>query len=260
MAFSYPLSDTQRRIVALSSDLADRLATKVPAHDRECTFSIENLQTLHQAGYLRLALPREFGGEEADIVDLVLAQERLARGDAASALVVGMMLNVLGRLRDERAWPRAVYAEVCSERAARGGAINTCATEADLGSVSRGGVPASIATPVDGGWRINGKKIFVTGARGLRYFVTLVKLPPTSHAPHGEVASAIVAADSSGLRIEDAWGGSLSLRSCGNADVTSTTSSCRTLGWSSEVPSPLRASDRRSRQGVKRLRVSIHGR
>jgi len=220
MAFSYPLSDTQRRIVALSSDLADRLATKVPAHDRECTFSIENLQTLHQAGYLRLALPREFGGEEADIVDLVLAQERLARGDAASALVVGMMLNVLGRLRDERAWPRAVYAEVCSELAARGGAINTCATEADLGSVSRGGVPASIATPVDGGWRINGKKIFVTGARGLRYFVTLVKLPPTSHAPHGEVASAIVAADSSGLRIEDAWGGSLSLRSCGNADVT----------------------------------------
>src|SRR5271166_395709 len=89
MAFRYPLTDSQRRIVALSADLADRLASKVPVHDRDCTFSIENLEMLHQAGYLRLALPREFGGEEADIVDLVLAQERLARGDAASALVVG---------------------------------------------------------------------------------------------------------------------------------------------------------------------------
>jgi len=56
VAFSYPLSDSQRRIVALSSDLADLLAPGVSAHDRDCTFSTDNLETLHQAGYLRLAL------------------------------------------------------------------------------------------------------------------------------------------------------------------------------------------------------------
>jgi alkylation response protein AidB-like acyl-CoA dehydrogenase len=79
-----------------------------------------------------------------------------------------MMLNVLGRLRDNLTWPREVYAEVCREIAAHGGGVNTCATEADLGSVSRGGVPAATAAAADGGWRINGKKSFVTGAPGRR--------------------------------------------------------------------------------------------
>lgn len=219
MPFAYPLTDAQRRLADLSDGLAVRLARNLPAHDREGSFAPENLDALHRAGYLRLVLPREFGGEGADVFDMVLAQERLARGDAASALIVGMSLNVLGRLRDEPTWPREVYAEVCREIAAHGGGINTCATEADLGSVSRGGVPAATAAPVPGGWRINGKKIFVTGAPGLRYFVALVQLPASAQAPHGEVGSAIVAAGAPGLRIESAWRGALSLRTSGNDDV-----------------------------------------
>ena len=101
MPFAYPLTDAQRRLADLSDGLAVRLARNLPAHDREGSFAPENLDALHRAGYLRLVLPREFGGEEADVFDMVLAQERLARGDAASALIVGMSLNVLGRLRDE---------------------------------------------------------------------------------------------------------------------------------------------------------------
>ena len=93
-------------------------------------------------------------------------------------------------------------------------------TEADLGSISRGGVPAATGTPVKGGWLVNGTKIFVTGAPALRYFLTVVQLPPSSDAPSGTVASAIVEAGAAGLRIADAWTGSLALRTCGNSDVT----------------------------------------
>ena len=220
MPFAYPLNDAQKRIADLGDALAARLGRDLPEHDREWSFAPENLEALHESGYLRLALPREYGGEGADVFDMVIAQERLGRGDPSSALVVGMMLNVLGRQRDDPTWPRDIYAQVCREIAVRGGGVNTCATEADLGSVSRGGVPAATATPVDGGWRINGKKIFVTGARGLRYFITLVRLPPTDQSPHGEVGSAIVEANAPGLHLRDAWRGALSLRTVGNDDVT----------------------------------------
>ena len=220
MTFPYPLTESQRRIVDLSARLARKLAPTAAQYDRQGRFAHENLEALHRAGYLRLGLPREFGGDGADVFDMTLAQERLARGDASSALVVGMMLNVIGRLRDEPIWPRPVFEAICRAIADKGGAINTCATEADLGSVSRGGAPAATATPTKGGYFVNGRKIFVTGAPGLAYFVTLVRLPPSADAPHGEVASAIVAADSSGLTIEASWGGALSLRSCGNSDVT----------------------------------------
>jgi alkylation response protein AidB-like acyl-CoA dehydrogenase len=220
MPFAYPLNEAEKRIAVLGDQLAARLSQNLAPHDREWSFTPKNLEALHQSGYLRLGLPREYGGEGADVFDMVLAQERLARGDPASALVVGMMLNVLGRLRDDLTWPREVYAEVCREIAAHGGGVNSCATEADLGSVSRGGVPAATATPADGGWCINGKKIFVTGAPGLRYFVTLVRLPPNAQSPHGEVGSAIVEANATGLLLQDAWRGALSLITVGNYDVT----------------------------------------
>jgi alkylation response protein AidB-like acyl-CoA dehydrogenase len=220
MSLLYPLTRSQERIVELSDSLARELAPSVAAHDREWSFAPENLERLHEAGYLRLALPREFGGEGADVFDMVLAQEHLAKGDVGSALVVGMMLNVLGRERDDPVWPAHVYERVCRDIATRGGTVNTCATETDLGSISRGGAPSATATPTEGGYLVNGKKIFVTGAPGLRYFVTLVQLPPTPRAPHGEVAAAIVAADSPGLRLQDSWRGALSLRTCGNFDVS----------------------------------------
>jgi len=219
MTFAYPLAPDQRRIADLADTLALQLKGAAREHDRRGSFALENVQALHRAGYLRLALPREYGGDGADVFDMVIAQHRLAQGDAASALVVGMMLNVIGRQRDEPTWPAQTFARVARDIAENGGAINTCATEADLGSISRGGAPAATATPTTGGFLVNGKKVFVTGAPGLRYLHTLVRLPPSVHAPHGEVASAIVAAPSEGLTIRDGWAGALSLRGSGNSDV-----------------------------------------
>ena len=113
-----------------------------------------------------LALPEASGGEGVDAYDMAIAQQHLALGDPASALVVGMALNVLGRLSDDPVWPEPVYAAVCRDIATHGGAINTCATEAELGSVSRGGAPAATATPTDGGYLVNGRKFSSPARRG----------------------------------------------------------------------------------------------
>lgn len=202
--------------VALADGLARSFATRAAAQQG---FPAENHRELHASGYLRLLLPRDQGGTEGGLLPMVRAQERLAQGDAATALVVSMALVVMGKLREDRPWPAEVFAEVCGGMLRDGGAINNCVTEPELGSISRGGIPRSRATPVDGGWLVEGHKIFVTGAPALRWFLTAVVLPPSGAAPDGELATAIVAAGSPGLRIVDSWDGAMSLRGSGNSDV-----------------------------------------
>ena len=219
MDIPHALTPPQRRVVALADDLAARFAERANGHDRDGSFPAENYADLHVSGYLRLVVPREYGGEGADVFTMALAQEHLARGDGATALATGMLIQLIGRTAEERAWPEPLFATICRSLAADGGLINGVVTEPELGSISRGGTPATTATPADGGWRINGHKIFATGGPALRYLVTAVTLPPSDAAPRGETANAIVQAGAPGLRVVDTWGDSLSLRTCGNADV-----------------------------------------
>ena len=219
MGFPYGLTERQQRFVTLADQLAARFAERADAHDRDGSFPFENYADLHAAGYLRLAMPEEYGGDGANVFEMALAQEHLARGDGATALAAGMLVVIMGRQSEARDWPAPVFATICRTIAAEGGLINGVVTEPELGSVSRGGVPATSATPTNGGWLINGHKIFATGAPALRYFVTGVVLPPSEQAPHGETASAIVPAGSPGLRVESTWSDSLSLRTVGNDDA-----------------------------------------
>jgi alkylation response protein AidB-like acyl-CoA dehydrogenase len=219
MAIAHEYSERQRRFVALAAELAERFAERAGAHDRAGTFPIENYTDLHESGYLRLALPREYGGEGANVFEMVLAQERLAQGDGATALATGMSTVILGRMGEETSWPAPLCATICETIAREGGLINSLITEPELGSISRGGVPAATATPAPGGWLVNGHKIFATGGPALRYLVTGVQLPPGEGAPQGSVASAIVRADSPGLRMVDTWSDNLSMRTSVNYDV-----------------------------------------
>ena len=65
-------------------------------------------------------IPEQFGGRGADVFDMVLAQEVLARGDASTALVTGMLISVLGKAYEARSWPESVLDAVSPPgRAAR---------------------------------------------------------------------------------------------------------------------------------------------
>ncbi len=209
----------QHEIMALADGLATRFARRAADNDPASVFPFDNYRELHAEGYLRLALPGAFGGDGADVFDMVLAQEVLARGDASTALVTGMMLALLGRVKDSSAWPEPVFADICTTIARDGGTVNNCVTEAELGSISRGGLPGMRAERGDGGWLLSGRKIFVTGAPVLRFLATAVVLPPTELAPLGELVNAIVEGGSPGLSIEDTWSGALGLRGCGNYAV-----------------------------------------
>lgn len=213
------LTPRQQEIVALADRLAEQFAERVDRHDREGTFPFENYDDLRASGYLRLIVPEEYGGKGADLFEIVLAQEHLARGDGATAMAVDMTLHMIGRLADMRAWPEPVFAAICRSIVEEGALINSAATEPELGSPSRGGLPATTAVPAEGGYRVNGRKQFVSMAPALRYIVTSVALPPGEQFPQGAVGQAIVEAGAEGLRMEDTWSDALSLRTSGSYDV-----------------------------------------
>ncbi len=177
------------------------------------------MPTCTKSGYLRLIVPTEYGGDGADLFEIVLAQERLARGDGATAMAADMTLHVIGRLAEQRSWPEPIFAALCRRIVAEGALINAAASEPELGSPSRGGLPATTATPTTGGWLLNGHKQFVSMAPALRYFLVSAALPPDDDAPQGATANAIVEAGTLGLRVEDTWSDALSLRTSGSFDV-----------------------------------------
>jgi alkylation response protein AidB-like acyl-CoA dehydrogenase len=208
-----------QQMVDLAGTLAGRFAAHTDANDRAGRFPIENYRELHEAGFLRLIVPPEYGGAGADLHETVLFQERLAQGDGATAMAANMTMHLIGRLHERCTWPEPIFAAICRDIVASGALINAAASEPELGSPSRGGMPATTATPTDGGYLINGHKQFVSMAPALRYFVTSVALPPTPAAPQGATANAIVRAGSQGLRLHDTWGDALALRTSGSYDV-----------------------------------------
>ncbi len=213
------LTPRQHRIADLAATLGDRFAQRAAAHDRDGSFPFENYADLHESGYLRLVVPAEYGGDGADLLSIVIAQERLARGDGATAMAVDMTLHLIGRLAELHSWPEPIFATICRSVVEDGALINAAASEPGLGSPSRGGLPATTATPTAGGWSINGHKQFVSMAPALRYFLTSVALPPGPDAPQGATANAIVRAGTPGLRLDDTWSDALSLRTSGSYDV-----------------------------------------
>jgi alkylation response protein AidB-like acyl-CoA dehydrogenase len=213
------LTPAQRRMLERVGPLAERNAARAAEHDPAGRFPHATYADMHASGYLRLVIPPEYGGEGASLFEMVLAQERLALGDGASALAVGMLVQLLGRIAEERSWPEPLFGEVCRTLAREGGLINSVVTEPELGSISRGGAPRTMATPDAGGWRISGHKIFATGGPALRFMLVGVSVPPSAQAPQGETASALVQADAPGVRLEPTWGAGLAMRTAGNDDV-----------------------------------------
>ncbi|GAB4115602.1 MAG: acyl-CoA dehydrogenase family protein [Roseiflexaceae bacterium] len=206
-------------VEAILAPLVAEIATQAAIHDQAGTFPHQSYRCLHEAGYLRLVLPVEYGGAGANLLAMVHGQELLGRADGAVAMATGMLVQLIGRLAEDRPWPEAVFAEVCTALARDGGLINSVVTEPDLGSISRGGTPATHALPVEGGWLVNGHKIFATGAPVLRFHVTGLTLPPSADAPQGWQANAIIPANAPGVRSEPTWSENLSMRTCGNDDI-----------------------------------------
>ncbi|MCY0902473.1 MAG: acyl-CoA/acyl-ACP dehydrogenase, partial [Firmicutes bacterium] len=157
-------SAEEREIVAFAADLAAELAPHAAELDAAGVMVTGQIERLQRAGYAGLTVPTAYGGRGANLYSFLLAQERLAEGDASATLVLGWHLGITQSLQYTHAWPEALYEGFCREAVAGRALVNACGTEPETGSPSRGGRPTTIAVAVEGGYRITGRKTWATGS------------------------------------------------------------------------------------------------
>ncbi len=178
----YELDERQRELVAAVEALGPRFAERAARYDREASFPHENYADLREAGLLGLCVPEAYGGRGADLKTYAIVSATLGKYCGATALTFNMhacstlwpgvladALDMTAAQRKEHEANRAVH----FERVVREGAIY--AQPFSEGSAAAAGrAPfGTTATRVDGGWRINGRKIFASLSGAAHYYGVL---------------------------------------------------------------------------------------
>lgn len=195
-------TDREQRFIDLAATLADEFASRAAQYDENEAFPYENYTRLRESGYSILTIPEELGGLGATMFERIKAQERLAQGCGATALAINMHLNVLGLAID--LWRKFkdpntenLLRKVASERLICGGS----ASEPDNAvPVLR---PRATARRVDGGWIVNGRKIFSTQSIALNRYFTEATWDDGSEKP--TIITFLIPRETPGLIIKDDW-------------------------------------------------------
>jgi len=138
----YPTTERQAEIIALADRLGEIAAANADAHDREGTFPHDTFAAIRETDYLALTVPTEYGGGGATPLEVMLAQERLARGDGSVALAASMHLGHVAGIAVNDAWPAGLKETFLRAVVEKHALYNTAASEPGLGSPSRGSLAA----------------------------------------------------------------------------------------------------------------------
>lgn len=194
--------------------LAAEFAARAAQHDRDASFPFENFNELSEAGLLALTVPAALGGCGAGALDAARIINILGKADPSTALVLSMhYIQHLVMARSTR-WPGRLSRKLARETVEGVALVNALRVEPDLGSPSRGGLPATTARRTETGWRLSGRKIYSTGAPILKWYAVWAK----TDEPTLRVGLFLVPAGLPGTRIVETWD-HLGLRASGSHDV-----------------------------------------
>jgi alkylation response protein AidB-like acyl-CoA dehydrogenase len=170
----FDLTDEQRLVRRSVREFAEKeILPHVEEHEREGRYPIELIRKLVPLGYFAPMVPEAYGGSFIDVMSYGLICEEIARVDwvvasvisVTNSLVAGSILRFGTPAQKERWLPAIARGDILT---------SACLTEpgggTDLGNL------ASTATRVDGGWRIEGTKVFISHAAhaGLFFVVASV--------------------------------------------------------------------------------------
>ena len=194
--------------------LACEFAARAAQHDREGSFPHQNFKELSESGLLALTVPTALGGHGAGARDTARILGILGKADPSTALVLSMhYIQHLVMARSTR-WPGRLSRKLARETVEGVALINALRVEPDLGSPSRGGLPATIARRTETGWRLSGRKIYSTGAPILKWYAVWAR----TDEPAVRIGLFLVPAGLPGMRIVETWN-HLGLRASGSHDV-----------------------------------------
>jgi alkylation response protein AidB-like acyl-CoA dehydrogenase len=172
-------------------------------HDRDKTFPYEVVRGMADIGLFGLPFPEEYGGMGGDYFALCLALEELGRVDQSVAITLeaGVSLGAMpvfrfGTEEQKQQW----LPQLCSGQAL--GAFGL--TEPGAGSDAGG--TRTTAVLVDGSWRINGSKAFITNSgTDITRLVTVTAVTGQMSSGKKEISSLLVPVPTPGFTAEPAY-------------------------------------------------------
>jgi alkylation response protein AidB-like acyl-CoA dehydrogenase len=208
------LSDEQRLISDTAREFVDReVISRARDSDRAAKFDRELASMLGEMGYLGAPVAEAYGGRGLDYVSYGLIVEQIGRGDSAARTVVSVQTSlVCGSI--ER-WGTEEQKQRWLPRLCSGEALGCFGlTEPDTGSDA-----ASLKTRAskrDGGWVLNGQKMWISLGNFAEVALIFAQTEPGS-GPKG-LACFLVPTDSEGFSTQEIHG-KLGLRASDTASI-----------------------------------------
>lgn len=172
---------TRDEMVARVRELGPAFTERAVRYDLEASFPWENFADLKEAGLLALCVPREYGGLGATYADYARVSAEIGRYCGATALTfnmhnatmlwAGQVADMLDFTAEDRAAHHRRRAELF-RGVVEDGTIHSQPFSEGISAGATSGVHTK-AEPVEGGFRVTGRKIFasLSGAAN-RYNVT----------------------------------------------------------------------------------------
>src|SRR3989449_8143777 len=171
-------SSRQRELIVLARRLArERFAPRADRHDRDASFPFDDYADLRTEGLLGLCVPERYGGLGADYETYCLVAAQLAQGNASTALTFNMhclTMLMMGEIADAMPMPAPVrerheklrvikFREVVEQGVFYGQPHSEPVEQGETDTkLSMGGRRfGTVARKVDGGYVVNGRKVFV---------------------------------------------------------------------------------------------------
>ena len=210
---NYSLTDKQRELIAIVDEIGPGMAARAERYDREASFPFENYADMRKAGLLGLCVPEKFGGRGADLRTYAIVSATIGKYCGATALTFnmhacstlwpGILADDLDMTPEQRT-EHEQYRQLHFKRVVEDGAVY--AQPFSEGSAAAAGKApfGTLATKVDGGWKINGRKIFASLSGAADYYGVLC----TEEKPNLSMRDTLymaVPGNSPGLTITGEW-------------------------------------------------------
>ncbi len=193
----FDLTPEQRLVRVAVREFAEKeIAPFVEQYEREERYPLDLIRKLVPLGYIAPLIPEQYGGSRSDVTTYGVICEELARIDWVVASVVSVTNSLVATsilehgsdAQKERWLPPMARGEVLT---------SACLTEpgggTDLGNMR------TTATPVDGGHRLTGTKVFISHAAHAGLFFVVASVDRAKK--HRGVTAFLVDPASEGIRI-----------------------------------------------------------
>jgi butyryl-CoA dehydrogenase len=211
----FELTDEQRLIRETAAEFSDReVAPRARENDRNEHFDTELVQKMADMGFLGAIVPEEHGGRGVDYLTYGLIVEEIGRNDSAMRTVISVVTSLVcssivrwGSEEQKQEW----LPQLCSGEAL--GCFGL--TEPDTGSDAAN--LKTRAEKIDGGWRINGGKMWISLGNYAKLAMIFAQTDPEKK--HKGLACFLVPTDSAGFSSQEIHG-KLGLKGSDTAELS----------------------------------------